>query len=128
MIQLDALNTPTVILSVDVYVKQPQRTQVSLDSMAQIAVDGNNTGATTFEETYEILRNDVVIATINDLMDYEGANFGRHTNFPNFPLVDDNPSARINKYELRVTRVAPDTGVIFIFVASRSLKATVFTA
>ncbi|NDI37175.1 hypothetical protein [Chengkuizengella sediminis] len=28
-----------------------------------------------------------------------------HTNFPNFPIVDNNPSAGINTYELVCTRV-----------------------
>ncbi|NDI37176.1 hypothetical protein [Chengkuizengella sediminis] len=119
-----------IVATVDVCVKNPQRTQVSLDSMAQIAVRATDS---TFEVTYEILRNGIVIATINDEMDFVPASFmgqnGRHTNFPNFPLLLDNyPSAGINKYELRVTRVLTSEIEDEIFVASRSLKATVFTS
>ncbi|WP_160647734.1 hypothetical protein, partial [Chengkuizengella marina] len=101
------------------------KTQVSLDSMAQIAFDAIQFSA-TFKVTYDILRNDTVIATINDEMDYEASpDFVKHTNFPNFPILDNNPSPGINTYELRITRVSTD-GVDEIFVGSRSLKATVF--
>ncbi|NDI33442.1 hypothetical protein [Chengkuizengella sediminis] len=114
-----------IVATVDVCVKQPQRTQVSLDSFAQIAVEpGADDDPQTFEVTYELLRNGDPIVTIDDEMDYVHAGTGRHTNFPNFPLVDNNPSAGINRYDLVCTRIS---GPSFIFVASRSLKATVFT-
>ncbi|MFS1512542.1 hypothetical protein VQL36_08915 [Chengkuizengella sp. SCS-71B] len=114
-----------IVATVDVCVKDPQKTQVCIDSMVQIAVN-NDDGppSVTFEVTYELLRNGTIIATINDEMDYEAGD--RHTNFPNFPLVDNNPSTGINTYELRITRVSTNAQGD-IFVASRSLKATVFT-
>ncbi|MFS1513961.1 hypothetical protein VQL36_16165 [Chengkuizengella sp. SCS-71B] len=136
-----------IVATVEVCVKQPQRTQVSIDSMAQIALEEDvgqiaaidedsdlgvlMSGPVTFEVTYEILRNGDVIATINDEMDYEApvGTTGRHTNFPNFPIVDNNPRAGINTYALKITRVfvtEPVKAVINVFVASRSLKATVF--
>ncbi|NDI37183.1 hypothetical protein [Chengkuizengella sediminis] len=123
--------TPLVVATVDVCVKHPQNIQVSLDTMAQIAVTaaGGDVSA-TFEVTYEILRNGEVIATINDEMDYVPTSTtppGRHTNFPNFPLVDNNPSAGINTYDLRCTRVTPDENIQLLFIASRSIKATVIT-
>ncbi|MFS1511195.1 hypothetical protein VQL36_01975 [Chengkuizengella sp. SCS-71B] len=117
-------DAPTVVASVDVCIKQPQKTQVSLDSMAQIAVIDEEANV-TFEVIYEILRNDTTIATINDEMDYVTANQGRHTNFPNFPLVDNNPSAGLNTYNLRCTLVTPPPEGS-LTVGSRSLKATVF--
>ncbi|NBI30921.1 hypothetical protein [Chengkuizengella marina] len=123
--------TPVVVATVDVCVTQPQKTQVSLDSMVQIAANGNVAGASSasFEVTYELFRNNVVIATIIDEMDYVPTGSfpddGRHTNFPNFPVLDNNPSAGINTYDL----VCTNKGGSFppIFAASRSLKATVFT-
>ncbi|NBI28329.1 hypothetical protein [Chengkuizengella marina] len=120
-----------IVATVDVCVTQPKNTQVSLDSMAQIAVianSGSGFSSTTFEVKYELLRNGDCIAIINDEMDYSNpldTDF-RHTNFPNFPVLDINPSLGINKYVLRCTRVVPDFDVQDIFVASRSLKATVF--
>ncbi|NDI37184.1 hypothetical protein [Chengkuizengella sediminis] len=115
-----------IVATVDVCVKQPQKTQVSLDSMAQIAILAFE-NPVTFEVRYEIMRNGTIIATINDEMDYDNSNnTERHTNFPNFPILDDNPSIGINTYELKVTRVSTFS-VEDIFVASRSLKATVFT-
>ncbi|MFS1512538.1 hypothetical protein VQL36_08895 [Chengkuizengella sp. SCS-71B] len=116
-----------IVATVEVCVKQPQKTQVSLDSMAQIAVDNNFITSVTFEVTYELFRNGVVIATINDEMDYQPNTGGRHTNFPNFPVIDNNPSGGINTYDLKITRVSTNFPQINIFVASRSLKATVFT-
>ncbi|WP_162037069.1 hypothetical protein [Chengkuizengella sediminis] len=107
-------------------VKQPKRTQVSLESMTQIAVRSTDQLSVTFEVTYEILRNGEVIATINDEMDYAkpgGLEDFRHTNFPNFPIVDNNPRAGINKYDLRCT-FESGTGVRNIFATSRSLKVT----
>ncbi|NBI31026.1 hypothetical protein [Chengkuizengella marina] len=118
-----------IVATVDVCVKNPKKTQVSLDSMVQIAVvadtdDGG--GPVTFELTYEIQRNGEIIATINDEMDYQSPGpDGRHTNFPNFPIVDNNPRAGINTYDLKVTRVST-FAVDDVFVASRSLKATLF--
>ncbi|NDI33613.1 hypothetical protein [Chengkuizengella sediminis] len=141
-ITLAADGDSEIVATVDVCIKEPQKTQVSLDSMAQIAVGGTPPPppappsvasdpvilnvSVTFEVRYEILRNGNVIATINDEMDYEGVAAGRHTNFPNFPIVDDNPRAGINTYDLKVTRVSTSF-VDDIFVASRSLKATVIT-
>ncbi|NDI35643.1 hypothetical protein [Chengkuizengella sediminis] len=119
-----------VVLSIDVPVKQPKRTKVSIDSMVQVATTSFDPDlpVTSFKMTYEILRNDIVIATINDEMDYATANEGRHTNFPNFPIVDNYPSTGINKYELRCERdINNEENLFDIFVASRSLKATVFT-
>ncbi|MFS1512529.1 hypothetical protein VQL36_08845 [Chengkuizengella sp. SCS-71B] len=115
-----------IVATVDVCVTQPKKTQICIDSMAQIAVISEDS---TFELTYELLRNGIVIATINDEMDYEPplGTDGRHTNFPNFPLVDNKSSAGINKYELRVTRVSTSGAEdLVVFVGSRSLKATVF--
>ncbi|NDI35653.1 hypothetical protein [Chengkuizengella sediminis] len=121
--------SPEIVATVDVCVTEPQKTQVSLDSMAQIAVIDRNTvgNPITFEVKYEILRNDTVIATINDKMDYETiGDPSRHTNFPSFPVLDNHPGVGMNRYELRVARIeTPEVGSIF--VASRSLKATVFT-
>ncbi|MFS1512524.1 hypothetical protein VQL36_08820 [Chengkuizengella sp. SCS-71B] len=99
------------------------RTQVSLDSMAQIAVDAAT--SSPFGVLYNILRNGDLIATINDEMDYVVANEGRHTNFPNFPILDNNPSAGINTYDL-VCILSLSGGANVTYVASRSLKATVF--
>ncbi|MDP5276530.1 hypothetical protein [Chengkuizengella axinellae] len=86
-------------------------------SMIQIAV-GAASGPdvpTTFEVTYEILRNDDVIATMNDTMDYvSSGGVGRHTNYPNSPIVDRNPSAGMNTYALRCRRVANETNILFI--------------
>ncbi|MFS1511919.1 hypothetical protein VQL36_05715 [Chengkuizengella sp. SCS-71B] len=127
MIQLDT-NDPITVATVDVCVEQPQRTQVSLDSMAQIAVANINTGATslTFEVKYEIIRNGTTLAIINDEMDYVPTGTfpdgGRHTNFPNFPILDNNPIGGINTYDLVCTNVS---GPSLTFVGSRSLKATV---
>ncbi|NDI34900.1 hypothetical protein [Chengkuizengella sediminis] len=119
----------TVVATVDVCVNKPTKTQVSLDSMVQIAVMSSvrisSLPSQTFEVLIEILRNGKVLATINDEMDYEIAGEGRHTNFPNFPLVDNNPSAGINTYDLRCTLVSGMSASVF--AASRSLKATVFT-
>ncbi|MFS1513391.1 hypothetical protein VQL36_13235 [Chengkuizengella sp. SCS-71B] len=117
-----------IVATVDVCVKDPQKTQVCIDSMAQIAIcNDDGPPSVTFEVTYELLRNGTTIATISDEMDYARAGAdGRHTNFPNFPLVDNNPCAGINTYELRITRVSTNAEGD-IFVASRSLKATVFT-
>ncbi|MFS1511779.1 hypothetical protein VQL36_04980 [Chengkuizengella sp. SCS-71B] len=121
-------SVPTVVATVDVCVKEPQKTQVSLDSMTQIAVF-NPSGAitsVTFEVKYEVMRNGMTLATINDEMDYiptGPAPDGRHTNFPNFPILDNNPSIGINTYDLVCTNVIGPTPV---FVGSRSLKATVF--
>ncbi|NBI30972.1 hypothetical protein [Chengkuizengella marina] len=115
-----------IVASVEVCVTQPLKTQISLNSMAQIALVGTSDGSATFEVTYELLRNDNVIATINDEMDYASPNFQRHTNFPNFPIVDKNPSNGINKYDLRATRVVGTSINLPVFVSSRSLKATVF--
>ncbi|NDI33616.1 hypothetical protein [Chengkuizengella sediminis] len=126
---IDLSNTldPKTVATVDVCVKNPQKTQVSIDSMAQIAV-GATQSSETFKVTYEIMRNGTTIATINDEMDYVPTgsfpDAGRHTNFPNFPVLDNNPSAGINTYDLVCTRLSATS---FIFVASRSLKATVFT-
>ncbi|NBI28163.1 hypothetical protein [Chengkuizengella marina] len=113
-----------IVATVDVCVTQPQKTQVSLDSMAQIAIETQE-NPTTFEVTYEILRNGTAMATINNEMDYASPSLQRHTNFPNFPVLDNCPSAGINTYDLKITRVAT-SNVTNIFVASRSLKATVF--
>ncbi|MFS1512532.1 hypothetical protein VQL36_08865 [Chengkuizengella sp. SCS-71B] len=118
--------SPVDVLTVDVCVKQPQKTQVSLDSMGQIAAFIASAGANSFEVKYEILRNNNSIAIINDEMDYQGANERRHTNFPNFPVVDNNPNAGINTYVLQCTQVSA-SGPSLIAVGSRSLKATVFT-
>ncbi|NDI34641.1 hypothetical protein [Chengkuizengella sediminis] len=131
-ITLAADGDSEIVATVDVCVTQPEKTQVSLDSMTQIAVTRLSPTSdpvilnvsVTFEVRYEILRNGNVIATINDEMDYEAAGEGRHTNFPNFPILDDNPNAGINTYDLKVTRVSTSV-VEDIFVASRSLKATV---
>ncbi|NDI35649.1 hypothetical protein [Chengkuizengella sediminis] len=126
-IELDP-DMPTVVATVDVCVKQPENTQVSLDSMAQIAVVGDPDTAVSFEVTYEIMRNSTTIATINDEMDYDAVSEGRHTNFPNFPVLDDSPPAGINTYDLVCTRVTTnEVEVDNIFVGSRSLKATVIT-
>ncbi|MDP5274013.1 hypothetical protein [Chengkuizengella axinellae] len=115
------------VLTIDVCVKQPLKTRVIIDSMTQIAVI---TADGTFEVKYELLRkssgNSDVLATINDEMDYQITNLRRHTNFPNFPIVDKNPSHGINTYVLRCT----DLKCMIEFpprVASRSLKATVIT-
>ncbi|NBI28222.1 hypothetical protein [Chengkuizengella marina] len=118
------LDDPTVVLSVDVCVKQPQKTKVLLDSMAQIAVrDGGI--PISFEVSFELLRNGTRIALINDEMDYVPAgSTGRHTNFPNLPLVDNDPSPGINKYDVVCTLVSNISGAS-IFVGSRSLKATI---
>ncbi|NBI27804.1 hypothetical protein [Chengkuizengella marina] len=126
VINLTPANPSAVVSTVDVCIKQPQKTQVSIDSMAQIAVLGLTMMGQTFAVTYELLRNDTVIATINDEMDYESVVQGRHNNFPNSPLVDDNPIAGINTYDLRCTSVTRPT-VGFVLIGSRSLKATVFT-
>ncbi|MDP5274973.1 hypothetical protein [Chengkuizengella axinellae] len=120
------LNNGTVdVLILEVCVKDPEKTQVSIDSMAQIAVENGATGPTTFEVLYEVLANGVTLGSINDLMDYEAvvANSGQHNNFPNFPLLDENPIAGINTYILRCTEVQGPS----VFVGSRSLTATVFT-
>ncbi|MFS1511364.1 hypothetical protein VQL36_02855 [Chengkuizengella sp. SCS-71B] len=120
---------PIVINTVDVCIKQTEKTQVSLNSMTQIAVLASTDigGPVTFEVIYEIQRNGEVIATIHDKMDYFSPFFGgRITNFPNFPTVDNNPNKGMNTYELRCTRATIDEiSVAEIFVASRSLKATV---
>ncbi|NDI35657.1 hypothetical protein [Chengkuizengella sediminis] len=126
VINLTPANPSAVVATVDVCVKQPQKTQVSIDSMAQIAVLGLTMMGQTFEVTYELLRNDTVIATINDEMDYESVVNGRHNNFPNFPLVNDNPIAGLNTYDIRCTSVTRPT-LGFVLIGSRSLKATVFT-
>ncbi|NBI30920.1 hypothetical protein [Chengkuizengella marina] len=119
---------PRVVATVDVCVTQPMNTQVSLDSMAQIAVVGDPDTSVSFEVTYEIMRNSTTIATINDEMDYDAVSEGRHTNFPNFPVLDDSPPAGINTYDLVCTRVTTnEVEVDNIFVGSRSLKATVIT-
>ncbi|MFS1513385.1 hypothetical protein VQL36_13205 [Chengkuizengella sp. SCS-71B] len=125
VINLTPANPSAVVSTVDVCVKQPQKTQVSIDTMAQIAVLGLTLMGQTFEVTYELLRNDTVIATINDEMDYESVVQGRHTNFPSFPLVDDNPIAGLNTYDIRCTSVTRPT-LGFVLIGSRSLKATVF--
>ncbi|MFS1512520.1 hypothetical protein VQL36_08800 [Chengkuizengella sp. SCS-71B] len=122
--------TPVNVLTVDVCVKQPQGTQVSIDSMAQIVVVGQTEPGegVTFEVRYEILRNGNIIATINDEMDYLPPSAPeRYTNFPNFPVVDNSPIVGINTYDLRCTLLS-QTGVSLndLGAASRSLKATVF--
>ncbi|MFS1511737.1 hypothetical protein VQL36_05460 [Chengkuizengella sp. SCS-71B] len=125
----DPDEVPVVVATVDVCVQQPQKTQVSIDSMTQIAVIGNpGLDSISFEVKYEILRNGTTIATINDEMDYAKPNSieFRHTNFPNFPLVDEDPDPGINKYDLRCTFLS-FFGVNSIFAGSRSLKATVIT-
>ncbi|MFS1512501.1 hypothetical protein VQL36_08705 [Chengkuizengella sp. SCS-71B] len=117
----------TPVATINFCVKNPQKTQISLDSMVQIAVLAISTGvARDFAVTYEIIRNnETTIALINDEMDYLAVNEGRHTNFPNFPVLDNNPSAGINTYELVCTRTAGSK--LTIFAGSRSIKATVFT-
>ncbi|NDI34531.1 hypothetical protein [Chengkuizengella sediminis] len=116
-----SLGVSEVVLSVDVYVKQPQKTQVTLDSMVQIAVPGIGGGSPDmFGLTYEIQQNGTTIATINDEMDFVSVR--RHINFPNFPVLDNNPNIGINTYDLVCTSTADAT----IIIASRSLKATVF--
>ncbi|NDI35634.1 hypothetical protein [Chengkuizengella sediminis] len=128
VIRLPDDGTSQVILTVDVCVKEPQETQVLLESMIQIAVDDFEFNTlTTFEVIYELLRNGDVIATINDEIDYSKPDdFFRHTNLPNFSLVDNNPSLGINTYELVCTNVIGGASIA-IFAGSRSLKATVFT-
>ncbi|MFS1512556.1 hypothetical protein VQL36_08985 [Chengkuizengella sp. SCS-71B] len=128
VIRLPDDGTSLVVLTVDVCVKQPQKTQILLDSMIQIAVDdfGFNT-LSTFEVTYDLLRNGDVIATINDEIDYaEPDDLLKNTNLPRFPIVDNNPSFGTNTYELACTNVIGGASIA-IFVGSRSLKASVFT-
>ncbi|MDP5274023.1 hypothetical protein [Chengkuizengella axinellae] len=124
VIQLPFDGTPVDVLSVDVCVSH--KTQIKLDTMAQIAVLGLTMIDQTFEVTYQIIRNDDCVSMISDEMDYDSVVDGRHMNFPNFPLVDKNPSLGMNTYHLRCTSVITPT-VGFVFVGSRSLKATVFT-
>ncbi|MDP5274332.1 hypothetical protein [Chengkuizengella axinellae] len=119
----------TPVATINFCVKNPLKTQVSLDSMVQIAVlptfpPGS---AIEFAVTYQVIRDDnQIIASLNDEMDYITAVAnGRHTNFPNFPVLDENPHTGINTYELVCTRTAGQT--LVIFAGSRSLKATVFT-
>ncbi|NDI33615.1 hypothetical protein [Chengkuizengella sediminis] len=115
---------PKVVLSVDVCIKQPERTQVCIDTMAQIAVVGITFLSNPIDMTYEIHRNGNRIAIINDQMEFaSNAPGARHTNFPNFPILDNNPYAGINTYDLVCTAVTGFNN----FVASRSLKVTVFT-
>ncbi|MDP5275128.1 hypothetical protein [Chengkuizengella axinellae] len=125
-------NTPTTVATVDVCVKQPQRTQVCIDSMVQVGVGASTAGnPTTFVMTYELFRNNTPIATINDEMDYSSPpnETFNYTNFPNFPVVDKDPIAGNNSYDLVCTRVtANESEVAFIGIGSRSLKATVITS
>ncbi|MDP5274972.1 hypothetical protein [Chengkuizengella axinellae] len=112
------------VLTLEVCVKDPEKTQVSIDSMAQVAVRASGTpSSVTFEVLFEVLANGVTLGSINDLMDYQAVSNGEHNNFPNFPLLDENPIAGINTYILRCTQVQGPS----IFVGSRSLTATVFT-
>ncbi|MFS1512523.1 hypothetical protein VQL36_08815 [Chengkuizengella sp. SCS-71B] len=122
VIELTALDPSADVLTIDVCVKS-KNTKVCIDSMAQIAILDISSNFVTFEITYEILRNDTVIATINDEMDYESVVQGRHTNFPNFPIVDDTPDLGVNRYVLRCT---DELCLSRVTVGSRSLKATVF--
>ncbi|MDP5274007.1 hypothetical protein [Chengkuizengella axinellae] len=116
-------NDPTEVLCIDVCINQPDKTQVSIDSMTQIAVRAGSF-IVDFEVLYEIVANDTVIARINDEMSYQSAiDIGRHTNFPNFSVVDKNPRAGNNTYKLICTNLAGDPSSIL--AASRSLKATV---
>ncbi|MDP5273244.1 hypothetical protein [Chengkuizengella axinellae] len=123
VIQLPVDGSFVDVLSVDVCVKNSKRTQVSLDSFAQIAMTGGDGagGATLLSVTYEILRSNTILATINNTMDYASVNLGRHTNFPNFPVVDEEPNVGINTYILRCSSGGGPN------VASRSLKAIVIT-
>ncbi|MDP5274144.1 hypothetical protein [Chengkuizengella axinellae] len=122
------------VLTVDVCVKQPHKTHVLLDSMAQVAVRATLSPFpvnVTFVVEYELERNGTRIASITDEMDYlavgstPGVN-GRHNNFPNFPLVDENPDPGNNTYVLRCTNSSPNPSP-FITIGSRSLKAAVIT-
>ncbi|NDI34053.1 hypothetical protein [Chengkuizengella sediminis] len=115
----------------DVCVKYPHKTQVSLDSMVQMGAQATLQLPTdvTFLFEYELLRNGDPIAMITDEMDYRavgtsGIN-GRHMNFPNFPLVDDSPDLGMNTYVLRCTNSSNQPSPL-ITIGSRSLKATVF--
>ncbi|MFS1512502.1 hypothetical protein VQL36_08710 [Chengkuizengella sp. SCS-71B] len=114
---------PKVVLSVDVCIKQPDRTQVCIDTMAQIAVIGITFIGNSFDIKYEIHRNGGNIATIIDKMDFASNPGDRHTNFSNFPVLDENPHAGINTYELVCTALTGFNNLI----GSRGLKATVIT-
>ncbi|MDP5272664.1 hypothetical protein [Chengkuizengella axinellae] len=123
-------NDPTTVATVDVCVKQPEKTQVCIDSMVQFAVGGTGGVGSdvTFQVLYEIHRNGDVIARINDEMDFELAGGRGQTNFPNFPVVDNDPIGGINTYDLVCTRdTTNENAVAVINAASRSLKATVIT-
>ncbi|MDP5274019.1 hypothetical protein [Chengkuizengella axinellae] len=134
----DVISIPTPgdseeVLTVDVCVKQPHKTQVLLDSMVQVAVRATLSPFpvnVTFVVEYELERNGTTIASITNEMDYlavgstPGVN-GRHNNFPNFPLVDENPNQGNNTYVLRCTNFSPNPSP-FITIGSRSLKASLF--
>ncbi|MDP5275380.1 hypothetical protein [Chengkuizengella axinellae] len=116
------------VLTIDVCVKQPGKTKVRIDSMAQIAVNISTTeDVTPFQVTYEVLRNNQRIALINDQMQYDTSSddVDRHNNFPNYPIIDNNPDPGINQYVLRCTDVLC-VARIDVTVGSRSLVATVF--
>ncbi|MDP5275094.1 hypothetical protein [Chengkuizengella axinellae] len=116
---------PVTLLSVDVCVRQPERTQVLLDSFFQNAITISG-GDGVIGVRYQLQRNDTPIAEINDEMDYADVNDGRHTNFPDFPLVDKTPNRGINKYQLKVVQLAISVPALnSIYIGSRSLKATV---
>ncbi|MDP5274020.1 hypothetical protein [Chengkuizengella axinellae] len=108
-------------------VRQPERTQVLLDSFFQNAITISG-GDGVIGVLYQLQRNDTPIAEINDLMDYADVNDGRHTNFPSLSLVDKTPDRGINKYQLKVVQLILSIPVLnSIYVGSRSLKATVIT-
>ncbi|MFS1511342.1 hypothetical protein VQL36_02720 [Chengkuizengella sp. SCS-71B] len=119
--------TPLTIVSIDVCVRQSQKTKVSLDFLSQAAIEDMGL-ATSFGLVFQLQRNGIVVATINDEMDYVPAgSTGRYTNFSNFPLVDDEPDTGINKYELILNGLSfTGTENIGMYIGSRSLKATVF--
>ncbi|NBI28227.1 hypothetical protein [Chengkuizengella marina] len=122
-----SVTTPIPVVSIDVCVKHPQKTKVSLDFLSQVAIEDMDV-ATSFGLLFELQRNSIVIATINDEMDYVPAGSkGRYTNFPNFPLVDDEPDTGMNKYVLILNGLSfLGTENIAMYIGSRSLKATVF--
>ncbi|MDP5272665.1 hypothetical protein [Chengkuizengella axinellae] len=128
VISLDE-NVPTEVLSIDVCVKKLNKTKVSLDSMVQIAILDiiGDEDSISFAVSYDLLRNGIPITFINDLMDIAtpgDGNIFRYTNFPNFPVIDNDPIFGMNNYALVCTRFQ---GPTFVFAGSRSLKATVIT-